>query len=157
MTGIEVTLNVIAEFIGGIWVEGNAVSQLDVFTGGNLTDSFLLLQLAMNYFKSFGYVVCAHAISFANDLKLAHYIKVGHRQILLHILTEQKGMLTMNTLQIPPRHTFVAQMVATLISTFICTAVMNFQVSPPSITSPSQTFHLTILLPIPDQHRRRLQ
>lgn len=26
MTGIEVTLNVIAEFIGGIWVEGNAVS-----------------------------------------------------------------------------------------------------------------------------------
>lgn len=25
MTGIEVTLNVLAEFIGGIWVEGNAV------------------------------------------------------------------------------------------------------------------------------------
>lgn len=35
MTGIEVTLNVLAEFIGGMWVEGNA--------------------LAMNYFKSFGY------------------------------------------------------------------------------------------------------
>lgn len=34
------------------------------------------IQLAMNYFKSFGYVTCAHAISFANDLKLAHYIKV---------------------------------------------------------------------------------
>lgn len=31
----------------------------------------------MNYFKSFGYVTCAHAISFANDLKLAHYIKVS--------------------------------------------------------------------------------
>lgn len=30
----------------------------------------------MNYFKSFGYVTTAHAISFANDLKLAHYIKV---------------------------------------------------------------------------------
>lgn len=30
----------------------------------------------MNYFKSFGYVTCAHAISFANDLKIAHYIKV---------------------------------------------------------------------------------
>lgn len=26
MTGIEVTLNVLAEFIGGIWVQGNAVS-----------------------------------------------------------------------------------------------------------------------------------
>lgn len=34
MTGIEVTLNVLAEFIGGAWVEGNA--------------------LAMNFFKSFG-------------------------------------------------------------------------------------------------------
>ncbi|EAA32547.2 hypothetical protein GE21DRAFT_5522 [Neurospora crassa] len=85
MTGIEVTLNVLAEFIGGAWVEGNA--------------------LAMNFFKSFGYVTCAHAISFANDLKLAHYIKI------------------------PPRHTFTAQMVATLISTFICTGVLNFQVN----------------------------
>lgn len=73
MTGIEVTLNVLAEFIGGMWVEGNA--------------------LAMNYFKSFGYdfdssrkcynanclsryVTCAHAIQFASDLKLAHYLKV---------------------------------------------------------------------------------
>ena len=35
MTGVEITLNVLAEFIGGSWVEGNA--------------------LAMNYFKCFGY------------------------------------------------------------------------------------------------------
>jgi hypothetical protein len=28
MTGIEVTLNVLAEFIGGIWVQGNAVSSI---------------------------------------------------------------------------------------------------------------------------------
>ena len=34
ITGMEVTLNVLAEFIGGSWVAGNA--------------------LAMNYFKSFG-------------------------------------------------------------------------------------------------------
>lgn len=34
MTGIEVTLNVLAEFIGGMIVEGNA--------------------LAMNFFKSYG-------------------------------------------------------------------------------------------------------
>lgn len=38
MTGIEVTLNVLAEFIGGMIVPGNA--------------------LAMNFFKSFGYVSC---------------------------------------------------------------------------------------------------
>ncbi|KJZ71897.1 hypothetical protein HIM_08742 [Hirsutella minnesotensis 3608] len=83
MTGIEITLNVLAEFIGGMIVEGNA--------------------LAMNFFKSYGYVTCAHAISFANDLKIAHYVKI------------------------PPRVTFVGQMLATLISTFICTGIMKFQ------------------------------
>ncbi|KAK3689067.1 OPT oligopeptide transporter protein-domain-containing protein [Podospora appendiculata] len=85
MTGIEVTLNVLAEFIGGAWVEGNA--------------------LAMNFFKSFGYVTCAHAVWFANDLKLAHYVKI------------------------PPRQTFMAQVIATLISTFICVGVLNFQMN----------------------------
>ncbi|KAF7536611.1 hypothetical protein G7Z17_g13018 [Cylindrodendrum hubeiense] len=85
MTGIEVTLNVLAEFIGGSWVEGNA--------------------LAMNYFKSFGYVTCAHAVMFSNDLKLAHYVKI------------------------PPRHTFSAQIIATFISTFICVGVLNFQMT----------------------------
>ncbi|KAK3496216.1 OPT oligopeptide transporter protein-domain-containing protein [Neurospora crassa] len=85
MTGMEVTLNVLAEFIGGSWVQGNA--------------------LAMNYFKSFGYVTCAHAVWFANDLKLAHYVKI------------------------PPKHTFAAQVVATLVSTFICTGILNFQMN----------------------------
>ena len=83
ITGLEITLNVLAEFIGGAWVAGNA--------------------LAMNYFKSFGYVTCSHALRFANDLKLAHYVKV------------------------PPRHTFVAQIVATFVSTFVCTGILNFQ------------------------------
>ncbi|KAI0008767.1 OPT-domain-containing protein [Xylariaceae sp. FL0662B] len=85
MTGVEVTLNVLAEFIGGSWVAGNA--------------------LAMNFFKSFGYVTCAHAITFSNDLKLAHYVKI------------------------PPRQTFAAQMVGTLISTFVCVGVLNFQMN----------------------------
>ncbi|KAJ3488271.1 hypothetical protein NLG97_g6228 [Lecanicillium saksenae] len=83
MTGIEVTLNVLAEFIGGMIVEGNA--------------------LAMNFFKSYGYVTCAHALSFANDLKIAHYVKI------------------------PPRVTFAGQMLATLISTIVCTGVLKFQ------------------------------
>ncbi|KAL0938315.1 opt oligopeptide transporter [Colletotrichum truncatum] len=98
MTGIEVTLNVLAEFIGGMWVEGNA--------------------LAMNFFKSFGYVTCAHAVHFANDLKVAHYLKI------------------------PPRQTFACQMVATLISTFICTAVINFQISIPNICTPDAPMRL---------------
>lgn len=85
MTGIEITLNVLAEFIGGMIVEGNA--------------------LAMNFFKSYGYVTCAHALSFANDLKIAHYVKI------------------------PPRVTFAGQLLATLISTLVCTGVLNFQIN----------------------------
>ncbi|KAK3387931.1 OPT oligopeptide transporter protein-domain-containing protein [Podospora didyma] len=85
MTGVQVTLNVLAEFIGGVWVEGNAI--------------------AMCFFKSYGYVTCAHALSFSADLKLAHYLKI------------------------PPRHTFWAQMVPTLVSTFISVAVLQYQVN----------------------------
>lgn len=46
----------------------------------------------------------AHALDFANDLKLAHYLKI------------------------PQRHTFTAQVVATTVSAFVCTGVMNFQI-----------------------------
>ncbi|KAK8022808.1 OPT oligopeptide transporter [Apiospora rasikravindrae] len=99
MTGIEVTLNVLAEFIGGAFVPGNATS--------------------LNFFKSFGYVTCAHAVWFANDLKLAHYIKI------------------------PPRQTFWAQMCATLVSTFVCTAILNFQMSLPDVCTPDAPFRFT--------------
>ncbi|KAH7066492.1 OPT oligopeptide transporter [Paraphoma chrysanthemicola] len=83
-TGMEVEFNVLAEFIGGAWEPGNA--------------------LAMNFFKCFGYVTTAHALDFANDLKLAHYLKI------------------------PQRHTFAAQVVAVFVSAFVCTGVMNFQI-----------------------------
>ncbi|PNP47306.1 hypothetical protein TGAMA5MH_01122 [Trichoderma gamsii] len=84
MTGIEVSLNVLAEFIGGSFVEGNA--------------------LAMCFFKTYGYVTCSHALYFSNDLKLAHYVKI------------------------PPRFTFFAQMVPTLVSTFVCVGIVTYQV-----------------------------
>ena len=83
-TGMEVEFNVLAEFIGGAWEPGNA--------------------LAMNFFKCFGYVTTAHALDFANDLKLAHYLKI------------------------PQRHTFAAQVVAVFVSALVCTGVMNFQI-----------------------------
>ncbi|EQB50734.1 OPT oligopeptide transporter [Colletotrichum gloeosporioides Cg-14] len=83
-TGMEVEFNVLAEFIGGAWEPGNA--------------------LAMNFFKCFGYVTTAHALDFANDLKLAHYLKI------------------------PQRHTFAAQVVAVFVSAFVATGVMNFQI-----------------------------
>ncbi|KAL4745887.1 hypothetical protein BDW72DRAFT_210933 [Aspergillus terricola var. indicus] len=84
-TGISVEFNVLAEFIGGAWNPGNA--------------------LAMNFFKCYGYVTTAHALAFANDLKLAHYVKI------------------------PPRQTFWAQVVAVVVSAFVCTGVMNFQIT----------------------------
>jgi OPT family oligopeptide transporter len=85
VTGFPITLNVLAEFIGGAWVEGNG--------------------LAMNFFKAYGYVTCAHAILWCQDLKLAHY------------------------LHIPPRHTFAAQALACIISTFVCVGILNFQMN----------------------------
>ncbi|CAK7205796.1 hypothetical protein SEUCBS139899_008575 [Sporothrix eucalyptigena] len=100
MTGVEVTLNVLAEFIGGAWSNGNA--------------------LAMNYFKAYGYVTCAAAIRFSSDLKLAHYLKI------------------------PPRHTFTAQLIATIVSTFVCTGVLNFQMNKiPNVCTPEAANKMT--------------
>ncbi|KAK0382933.1 hypothetical protein NLU13_8849 [Sarocladium strictum] len=100
MTGIEVTLNVLAEFIGGSFADGNA--------------------LAMNYFKSFGYVTCAHAVWFSNDLKLAHYVKI------------------------PPRQTFVAQAVAIFVGTMVCVGTLNFQMNHiDNVCTPDAQFKLT--------------
>jgi OPT family small oligopeptide transporter len=99
MTGVQVTLNVLAEFIGGSWVEGNAI--------------------AMCFFKSYGYVTCAHALSFSADLKLAHYLKIA------------------------PRFTFWAQMVPTLISTFISIAVLQYQVHIENVCTKNAPFRFT--------------
>lgn len=99
MTGVPVTLNVIAEFIGGVWVEGNAI--------------------AMCFFKSYGYVTCAHALSFSNDLKLAHYLKIA------------------------PRFTFWAQMVPTVVSTFISVGILQYQVNIKDVCTPDAPFRFT--------------
>jgi OPT family small oligopeptide transporter len=99
MTGVEVTLNVLAEFIGGVWVEGNAI--------------------AMCFFKSYGYVTCAHAVSFLKDLKLAHYLKI------------------------PPRYTFWAQMVPTLVSSFISIGILQYQVDIKDICTKNAPFRFT--------------
>ncbi|PVF97003.1 OPT-domain-containing protein [Serendipita vermifera] len=85
VTNMQVTLNVLAEFIGGLLFPGNA--------------------LAMNMFKSYGYVTTARALVFAQDLKLGHYSKV------------------------PPRVMFAAQTIATVISTCVAMAILNWQVT----------------------------
>ncbi|KAJ7895019.1 OPT-domain-containing protein [Mycena leptocephala] len=100
ITNVEITLNVIAELFGGLWFPGNAI--------------------AMNYFKSYGYVTTHQTISFAQDLKLAHYM------------------------HIPPRLTFAVQIYATVISTFVCTAILNFQMTKiPGVCTEDQVNHFT--------------
>jgi len=99
MTGVSVTLNVLAEFIGGIIMEGNAI--------------------AMCFFKSYGYVTAAHALSFSADLKLAHYLKIA------------------------PRFTFFAQMVPTLVSTFISVAILQYQVHIEKVCTKEAPFRFT--------------
>ncbi|KAJ6505760.1 OPT-domain-containing protein [Mycena vitilis] len=100
ITNTVIGLNVIAEMFGGLWFPGNAI--------------------AMNYFKAYGYVTTSQTISFAADLKLAHYM------------------------HIPPQMTFFAQIYATLISTFICTGILNFQMTKiPDVCTQDQANHFT--------------
>ncbi|KAJ7897829.1 OPT-domain-containing protein [Mycena leptocephala] len=98
ITNVQITLNVLAELFGGLWFPGNAV--------------------AMNYFKSYGYVTTAHTLNFAQDLKLAHYM------------------------HIPPVHTFWAQIYATVVSSFVCIAILNFQMTKiAGVCTPEQVDH----------------
>ena len=57
MTGSMVYMNVLSEFIGGLIVPGNAV--------------------AMNFFKTYGTITAAQAISFSSDMKMGYYAKVS--------------------------------------------------------------------------------
>lgn len=59
MTGVQIALDVLAEFIGGSFFQGNA--------------------LATCFFQTFGMVTCTQAQAFAKDLKLAHYVKIPPR------------------------------------------------------------------------------
>jgi len=61
----------------------------------------------------------AQAIYFSSDLKLAHYAKI------------------------PPWHTFAAQIVATLVSTFVCVAVFNFQMGFRDVCTEDAAFNMS--------------
>ena len=100
ITGIPVTLNVLAELIGGAWKPGNALS--------------------MNFFKTYGYITAWQALTFSKDLKLAHYTKIA------------------------PRQTFIVQIVATLVGTFVNVGVINFQLNDiDNICTPQASFKFT--------------
>ncbi|OQE03698.1 hypothetical protein PENSOL_c001G03443 [Penicillium solitum] len=59
VTNVEVTNNVIAEFIGGYAVKNNPIANM--------------------IFKSYGYIASAQSIQFVADLKLGHYMKIPPR------------------------------------------------------------------------------
>ncbi|KAJ7159352.1 OPT-domain-containing protein [Mycena crocata] len=93
ITNVEITLNVLAEMFGGLWFPGNA---------------------------TYGFITSAQTISFAQDLKFAHYM------------------------HIPPRLTFWAQIYATIISSFVCTGILNFQMTKiADVCTPDQKDHFT--------------
>jgi OPT family oligopeptide transporter len=63
VTNMEVTLNVIAEYIAGYALEGMAIPNM--------------------IFKMFGYIATAQSIQFSADLKLAHYMKLPPRTVFV--------------------------------------------------------------------------
>lgn len=99
MTGQQVQLNVLAEFIGGVIFEGNAV--------------------AMSFFKTYGYITCLQALTFTNDLKIGHYAKI------------------------PPRFMFWAQMVPTVVSTFVCVGIMMYQLNIENVCTKDGPYRFT--------------
>ncbi|KAJ6496033.1 OPT oligopeptide transporter protein-domain-containing protein [Mycena sanguinolenta] len=83
-------------------------------------DIIVLKSLILDPSQSYGFVTTYQTISFASGLKLAHYM------------------------HIPPQLTFSAQIYATVISTFVCTGVLNFQMTKiPGVCIPDQPDHFT--------------
>ena len=75
---------------------------------------------AVLYFKSYGYITTSHTLHFSQDMKLAHYV------------------------HIPPWVTFNCQMFATLVSTFVCTTILNYQMTKiPNVCAVNQKDHFT--------------
>jgi OPT family oligopeptide transporter len=99
VTGIPVPTNVICEFVGGAFVAGNAN--------------------ALMYFKTYGYIACAQAVSFSNDLKLGHYAKL------------------------PPWHTFSGQLWATFVYCMVSSSIFNYAMGFKDICTETADFNFT--------------
>ncbi|RLV91849.1 Sexual differentiation process protein isp4 [Spathaspora sp. JA1] len=99
-TNIAVGLNVVTEFIIGYMLPGKP--------------------LAMMFFKTFGYITNNQAVTFAQDMKLGHYMKIA------------------------PRLLFWAQLVATIWGSLVQIAVLRWSYgSIEDLCSPTNTNHYT--------------
>ena len=75
---------------------------------------------AAGYFRAYGFFTTSQALYFAQDLKLAHYVHIA------------------------PWVTFNCQMWATFVSTLVCTAILNYQMTKiPDVCLPKQKDHFT--------------
>ncbi|RFU36073.1 hypothetical protein B7463_g213, partial [Scytalidium lignicola] len=63
VTNVEVTNNVLAEYIGGYAIPNKPIANM--------------------LFKSYGYIASAQAVQFAQDLKLGHYMKIAPRVMFM--------------------------------------------------------------------------
>ncbi|KAJ6509641.1 OPT-domain-containing protein [Mycena vulgaris] len=121
VTNVQITLNVLAELFGAKDIPplSPPLSPISFsYISGGLW--FPGNVVAMNYFKAYGYVTTAQTLNFAGDLKLAHYM------------------------HIPPVHTFWAQIYATMASSFVCIAMLNFQMTKiADVCTPEQVDHFT--------------
>ena len=114
VTGIAIPLQVLAQFIGGSFAGGSGVALM--FISPSVSEITLT---SCRFFKSYGYISMYQALAFSNDLKLAHYIKI------------------------PPRATFVGQVWATLVNTFVAASLFNFQMSFKGVCTPEASFKFT--------------
>ena len=99
--------------VTGIPVPLNVAAE---FIGGALVEGNAN---ALMYFKTYGYISAYQAILFSNDLKIAHYLKV------------------------PPRATFIAQLIATMIYCCVSAAIFNFAMGFKDVCTPTAAFRFT--------------
>lgn len=98
VSGMEPSLNLIAELIGGGFAPGDTMT--------------------VQYFRMFGSEPVYHALLYANDLKLSHYVKIA------------------------PRHMFWAQMWGALIGTVVSVGQWNWLMNMEGICTPDAPFRL---------------
>jgi hypothetical protein len=98
VSGLEPSLNIISELIGG------------GFAGGDT--------MTVQYFRMLGSEPIYHALTYANDLKLSHYVKI------------------------PPRHVFTVQIWGGLMGTIFTVAQWNWLMAIKNVCTPDAPFRL---------------
>lgn len=98
VSGLEPSLNLVSQLIGGGIAPGDTMT--------------------VQYFRMFGSEPVYHALLYANDLKLSHYVKIA------------------------PRHMFWVQMWGALVGTVVSVGQWNWLMNMEGICTPDAPFHL---------------